>query len=63
MTTLEIILSIIIWVAYGFYAPFKTKILDEVLENGLIILYVGFSPIVFIWRCFVGAFLKDYKWD
>lgn len=54
MTTYEIITTIIIWVAYGIFAAYKSKERDDT------ILFIIFSPLVFVIRCLLGAFYYEY---
>lgn len=69
MTTLEIILIIIIWIAYGVFAAYQT---EEGSSNVLTVSYyerefdstislflmIIFSPIVFIVRALIGIFKR-----
>lgn len=68
MTTLEIILTAIIWIAYGVFAAYQTEesasnVLtesykkDNVATVSLFIIII-FSPIVFIGRAVIGIFKK-----
>ena len=54
MTTYEIVTTIIIWIAYGIFAAYKSKQLDFVIP------FIIFSPLVFIVRCLLGAFYYEY---
>lgn len=64
MTTLEITLIAIIWIVYGIYAAVRTNNnlfakssdFDEVTAGVFIVM---FSPLVLIYRAFVGIF-KSY---
>lgn len=68
MTQLEIILIIIIWVTYGLYSLRNTKFLAEEWKEDfedmefrvflMSLLYIVFSPILFILKCLYGAFKK-----
>lgn len=54
MTTYEVITIIIIWIAYGVFAAYKTK------EWCFTILFIIFSPLVFVVRYLLGAFYYEY---
>ena len=54
MTTYEIVTTIIIWIAYGVFAAYKSDNMD------CIMLYIMFSPPIFVVRCLLGAFYYKY---
>jgi len=61
MTTLEIILTITLWIIYGVYAGGKSD--NDALEmkpNEHMFLFICIAPIVFVWRAIQGIF-RDYR--
>lgn len=62
MTTTEIILIIILWIFYGFYASVRTEGTCKINGDEQIkyILFIAFAPLVFIIKCLYGAF-KIYR--
>lgn len=64
MTTLEITLSLIIWIGYGFYSSFIKTVEGECSQEeitGLRFFMTLFGPLTFILRALYGAFIHTYK--
>ncbi len=62
MTILEYILISIIWVGYGIFAGYQDKSFtdDDNEKIAIYIVFILFSPLVFIIKALYGAF-KEYN--
>lgn len=61
MTPLEIILIVIIWIAYGVFASARTNFTagDDDGVTITYVMYIIFAPLVFVIKAIYGAF-KGY---
>ena len=60
MTTLEIVLIAIIWIAYGCFSAWKNDVFTDIIPSAPLIAFIIVAPIILSIRAFVGIFyLKD----
>ncbi len=61
MTTLEIILSVILWIVFGVFLLAKWKKADSTMPEAAMVFMFCFTPLVFLGAIIRQVFFEDWK--
>ena len=59
MTTLEIVLIAIIWIAYGCFSAWKNNVFTDFIPDAPLIAFIAVAPIILGVRAFIGIFYLE----